>query len=345
MRFVLISAVVLAGCGAADSAQQPQAFEQDCAMLGADAFQQGRLATTGLATDFALDGPGFFVLEDELGQWFTREGRFALDEQGRFVHRASGAHLMDANGEALTLGLQVLPPKETSTLELQANLDAREPIQVFDPSDPAGTSSMQSTLTVFDALGTANAVDVFWTLIAPGAWEFHAMVDGQSVSGGTSGVPTEIANGTLTFDTRGRLDTVTQTSHFTPSNMTSPQLLQFDFGDDLASGGTGLRGLTQFASPGSTMRASQDGWPAGVLINFQMEYGGALVGAYTNGRTVTLGHVATAIFNAPQALRQRANKLYVATVGSGQAFIGPAGSTVQPHIVAGALESLPVCSK
>lgn len=46
-------------------------------------FTQGTLEPTGLALDFAINGDGFFAVENEAGRvFYTRMGNFSLDEEG-----------------------------------------------------------------------------------------------------------------------------------------------------------------------------------------------------------------------------------------------------------------------
>ena len=46
-------------------------------------FTQGTLEQTGLALDFAINGDGFFAVENEAGRvFYTRMGNFSLDEEG-----------------------------------------------------------------------------------------------------------------------------------------------------------------------------------------------------------------------------------------------------------------------
>jgi len=49
-------------------------------------FTQGALKETGIATDFAINGPGFFTLALEDGETgYTRNGNFRVDEDQRLV--------------------------------------------------------------------------------------------------------------------------------------------------------------------------------------------------------------------------------------------------------------------
>lgn len=48
-------------------------------------FTQGPLEPTGHPLDLALDGPGFFVVENGGGRSYTRDGSFRLDDRGTLV--------------------------------------------------------------------------------------------------------------------------------------------------------------------------------------------------------------------------------------------------------------------
>src|SRR5687768_9404125 len=53
-------------------------------------FNQGSLANTGVSTDLALNGDGFFVVKGAVegvsGNFFTRAGQFTLDKSGFLVN-------------------------------------------------------------------------------------------------------------------------------------------------------------------------------------------------------------------------------------------------------------------
>jgi len=48
--------------------------------------RQGLIQDTGVPTNFALDGSGFFVIQTEAGEKFVRGGNFKLDSDGRIVN-------------------------------------------------------------------------------------------------------------------------------------------------------------------------------------------------------------------------------------------------------------------
>ena len=226
----------------------------------------------------------------------------------------------------------------TSTVTLRANLDSNAPIMTWDPANPDTTSVLNSTVTIYDSLGAAHTVDVKWTHTASGSWEYHAMTDGAGIAGGTAGTPTEIATGTLTFDTDGKLVSSVGSSTFLPKDATQPQSLTFNFGDDTASGGTGLSGVTQFGSTSATTFTSQDGNAFGALTQVQVNNKGEIIGSFTNGETRALGSVAVATFDAPDRMNRVGGNLLEESVESGQPTIGKAGEGGRASVVAGALE-------
>ena len=53
-------------------------------------FSQGNLENTGEVLDFAMQGGGFFVVNDGRQNLFTRDGAFAVDDSGTLVDPSTG---------------------------------------------------------------------------------------------------------------------------------------------------------------------------------------------------------------------------------------------------------------
>ena len=315
---------------------------------------QGALTNTGLATDLAIDGNGFFVVSGAHngtdGQFYTRAGQFTIDNTGTLVnleglhvqgYTANTAGVIGSTPGDLNFGDSAWPAVATTTVGLKGNLSASTPIPVvaFDPLNPSTTSQASSSVTVYDSLGTAHQVDVYFVKTAAGAWDWHAMTDGGGLTGGTAGTPTEVANGTMTFDTSGNLSAMTTVAtNFNPLNAVNPQPLTFNFGDPTGAGGTGLLGLSQFANGSGMTQSSQDGFAAGSLTHISIDKDGKVNGTFTNGQARVLGEVATALVKAPDQMDRVGGNLFAVTASSGQATLGAAGSVGRGTIVAGALE-------
>jgi flagellar hook protein FlgE len=317
---------------------------------------QGSLSNTGLATDLAIDGNGFFVVSGSHngadGQFYTRDGQFTLDQNGALVNMeglrvqgyvASPTGVLGTTPGDLVLGNSAWPAVATTTISVQANLDANAvpPAAAWDPLNPTATSNYSTSVTAYDSLGGAHQVDIYFRKTAAGGWDWHALSDGGGLAGGTAGTPTEIASGTATFDTAGKLTAMTTaTNNFQPAGAVNPQPLTFNFGDPTGTpGGTGLLGVTQFVgSPSSTTTATQDGFAAGSLTHIAIDKQGNVSGTFTNGQTRTLGQVATAQVGAPDQMDRVGGNLFAVTPGSGPATLGAPGSGGRGTLVAGALE-------
>lgn len=107
---------------------------------------QGSPMSTGKTTDMMIQGEGFFILSDGVGQYYTRAGNFTRDYNGFFVDPASGMKLqgwtarltpdgqriVDTNdpiGDIQISSGQVMPAKQTSFVKLEHNLNAGVGIQ------------------------------------------------------------------------------------------------------------------------------------------------------------------------------------------------------------------------
>jgi len=313
---------------------------------------QGSLTTTGINTDLALQGNGYFVVNGayngQTGNFFTRDGQFSIDSTGYLVNQdglrvqgftASPAGVLGSTLGDLNLGAVASQPLATTTVSAKANLQSDAPVAAaWDITRPDATSNFATGVTIYDSLGAAHATTVYFAKNGAGTWDWHAVTDGAGISGGSAGTPVEIANGTLTFDSSGKLQDMTQTSNFNPLGAVGPQALTFNFGDTLNSGGTGLSGITQFAASSTATFVDQDGYGAGEVTGISISSDGKITGSFTNGQTRILGEVGVASFAAPDRLARDGANLLATTQDSGQPTIGAAGGGGRGSITAGALE-------
>ncbi len=316
-------------------------------------LNQGALTTTGVGTDLALQGKGFFMVEGtspdgRTSNYLTRAGQFTVNENGYlttleglrvqgFPASALGAFSPAAGN--LLVGTASSQPNATTDIEIRANLQGDTPLApAWDPADPANTSNFATSATIYDSLGKSYQAQLYFRRTGAGAWDWYAMTDGAGVTGGTAGVPSLIGNGTVTFDTSGRLQAMTQATNFLPAGAVQPQPLTFNFGDPIATGGTGLSGITGFAAPSASTFVGQNGWASGLLTSIQIDRTGVVVGVFTNGQTRPLGQIAIATVAAPDRLERTGGNLFAETQASGQPVLGAAGTGGRAYIASGALE-------
>lgn len=324
MHKALLVVVLVCGCGVEGPATE--SLSADCSeghWVQCDPIARGTVVTTGVATDLAIDGYGYFPVVNRGRLLLTRDGAFTIDFDSHLVSRDGYTLQGFAPGSTvatdLTLGPTEVLATPTSQVTMKARLDPNGAILIFDPLNPATSSNFSGSVTAYDSLGSSYDVTVYFNRTATGAWDFHAMVpDGAAVTGGAAGQPVEIASGAMTFDTQGRLHTATQSSNFNPINAANPQPLSFNFGDDLVRGGTGLSGVVQTVSGNRNelLFTSQDGSAAGSLKTISIDRSGEVIAAYSGGQHVGVARVALVRVSSPNLLRHVGGKLFAAKDGA-----------------------------
>lgn len=298
-------------------------------------FTSGSLQSTGVNTDAAITGNGFFVTDLNGVYEYTRAGNFRIGADGQLTTQ-DGALVM---GYSATNGVinsnqavaplqvnqgQLIPAVATTTLQSQTNLDA---------SASVGTS-WSTPLTVYDSLGTSHVLTFTFTKSAANTWDYQVTLPAADTGG--SGNPTVIGNGTLTFNSDGTL-----ASPAGPITLAVTGLA--DGAADLSmawnlydTAGNSL--LMQTASPSSTATTYQNGYDSGTLVNFNITADGTIEGIFTNHQTLALGQIVLADFANPQGLSRTGQNSFESTASSGAPVVGVAGTGGRGVITGGALE-------
>lgn len=303
-------------------------------------FAQGTLTDSASPTSMAIEGKGFFVVQDKAGsQAYTRAGEFVVDRTGYLV-TPSGQRLMGygaVNG-AVPAGAPLapltvpvgdkLPPVMTTQATLRMNLNA---------ADAAGTP-FSTSLQVYDSRGESHTLQLSFTKQAGGAYQATARLDGNAAQLSVDGGAAQATPATITFDASGQLTAPTALSVL-------PDQAQLG-GATLPSVALNLRqsngtpNLTNYASPSGVASTDQDGYAAGDLAGLSLadNRSGLLFAIFSNGQRRALGQVALAVFNAQDGLHRLGNNLFGETLSSGQPSIGTAGTGGRGELVGGALE-------
>ncbi len=205
-------------------------------------FTQGNLQSTGVSTDVAIQGNGFFILQDGTQTYYTRNGVFGLDRDGTLVNPANGQRVQgwmarDLNGEQiiqtaatptdLTIPVGSKDPaKATENIQYACNLNKNTP-EIAEGANEAdivkGTWATEQK--IYDSFGNEHLLSMSFTRVVgdPNAWTARVQIDADNADvtqtrvglGTTDGVEdTFIVN----FDNMGQLLSVTDSA----GNVTAP---------------------------------------------------------------------------------------------------------------------------
>jgi flagellar hook protein FlgE len=287
-------------------------------------FTQGASQVTGRNTDLAIQGQGFFIVQNGAERYYTRAGAFGFDEVGNLVSpgglmvqgwTADAAGNVDQNAplDNITLPVgQVIDPIATTQVDVGGNL----------PADAAIGDTQNSSILVYDSIGNAHEVSFTFTKTASNQWSAAASIAGTGYT---------LTPATLTFDTAGNLSSTTPLtfSGFTPAGASAMTF-------DVELGGPSP--IVQFGGAATAEAVSQDGQAIGFLRDFAIGDDGTIVGQFSNGETKILAQVATATFNNPPGLARVGDSQFGQTTNSGEPLIGAPGTGNRGLLSAGTLE-------
>jgi flagellar hook protein FlgE len=284
-------------------------------------FSQGSLTTTTDSTDMALNGNGFFVVDQGGLQQLTRAGNFQLDQSGNLITTtgdgvmgyAAANGVVNTNTPLTTLQIPVdatQAAQATQNFGITANLDAATAI--------GGTFS--STITMYDSLGTSHAATVDFTKTADNTWSYAVSLP----SGDSTGTPVN-NTGTLTFSSSGALLTpAANVSGISFPGMTDgANTMTFNW--DLYNS-AGVPQIGQTVGTSTATASTQDGFASGSYNSFSVDSSGVISAAFSNGQTQTIGQIAVASVTNQEGLTVEGGNNYQTTAASGAASVGAAGA-------------------
>ena len=308
-------------------------------------FSQGGVESTGISTNAAIQGNGFFMVGNSVERMYTRAGAFTFNEDGVLVTPDGLAvqgytTVNPATGQIDTTSQPtdiIIPPGAlrapvpTSLLAIHSNLDA----------SAATAATFSASAQIFDSLGVPHVATVNYTKTGPGAWTYNITVPGAEVTGGTPGTPFSIATGSVGFNASGRLTTVNAAaaadvtitgpawaSGATPTNIT------WDLVDANLAGT-----ITGFSAPSATSATIQNGAATGAVASLiSVNHDGELLASYGLGQTMVVGVLALASFTNPAGLVKAGSNRYSESEASGIPSVGTSGTGGRGTLIGGALE-------
>ena len=297
--------------------------------------KNGSVTGTGRAMDLAINGNGFFVTKDSMGQMlYTRAGVFSTDKNN-FVTANNGTKLqgysVDNNNNLQTgsvgdikVSTSSLSAKATSSLEFVANFDASatkidQAVYPFNSSDPKSFNSSYTT-KVFDSLGNSHTVTQYFTKTSDNEWQVNVEVDGAPTTPATAQ--------TVQFNTDGTL-----ASPAGAFNVAFPAA-----GANAMSIDISLSGSTQFGAAFGVSTNNPNGYTSGELAGVRVEDNGMVYATYTNGQSQLQGQVVLADFANTQGLSKVSGTAWTQSFSSGAPIMGVPGTGTLGDLTPGALE-------
>ncbi len=315
-------------------------------------FTAGTPNSTGVASDVALQGSGFFVVDDGSMQYLTRAGNFQTDSTGNLI-TTNGMNVMgypapggvvDTNAPLAAINIpigQVQAPQATTTMSIPTTLNSS--------STAGATSEFPAEITVYDSLGQPHIATVTYQMTAPGTWTYSAQLPAADYSAAGGDIIPAAITGTMAFDASGNLATVNGTNvgtaggdissialNFTPAAVVGPPAVAASALADGAAALTinwnllssaGTPDITQVdatsAISGTTI---QNGYTTGQYEGFAVASDGTVSVTYSNGQQQSVGQIALADVANLQGLTMLGSGDYLTTQASGAATIGLSGT-------------------
>ena len=300
-------------------------------------FSQGSLQSTGGALDAAIQGGGFFIVQNSTGATeYTRAGNFQVDSQGNLttptgetvqgwtpVNGALNASGPTGNITIPMGSLQAAQP--TSNMSVDLNLNAAA----------ATGDTFSTSVQVYDSLGTSHVVSFTFTKTSTAnQWQYSLSFPNSDLT--SPGTP---LTGTLTFNSAGVLTSPAAGS-------AAPSLAVSNLADgagnlninwNLYNGTTPL--ITQFSQASATSAENQDGTPAAKLTQVSIENGGQVLAKYSDGNQVVVGQIAMASILNPESLISAGDNNFTLSANTALPAVGVPDTGGRGQLLGGSLEA------
>lgn len=306
-------------------------------------FSQGNLNESGSSLHAAVQGAGFFVINNADGsRGYTRAGDFTVNNQG-FLVASNGGQVMGYQGQngAIPTGAplsplqipigQTLAPQATTQGSFRMNLN----------SAGATGSTIHAGIKVIDSLGKERDLDLEFVRQADGTYQMTAEVDGVAAQSSVDGGGPSSAPVTFAFDSNGVLTSPTslsiQPDQAGLGGATLPSVT-INLRQTNPDGTPGDFNITSYAKDSSVTAISSDGFKPGELRGAAVDQDGNIFGVFSNGQSRVIGQYALATFNSNESLGRLGGSMFGETIASGQATIGEPGVGGRGNIAGGYLE-------
>ena len=310
---------------------------------------QGTLEFTTGATDLAVSGEGFFMVQTPNGERvLTRAGSFVPDREGQLVNAAGHTLLGQPAGAPAGNGGELVPidlasealRAEPSTAgRLVVNLDADAavvaPADLPSANGANAVSSARTSVLAYGAQGEEVPLDLHFSRTGSDAYEVTAFARGDASDPGPFPYAAPpLATEALAFDAvTGRLTPASADAIAVPvpnADVPTAQWTSVDL--DLS--------LTTQLAAGFTVREMDvNGHGPSAIERVEITADGTLRAIYATGTAAAIYEIPLATVVSPDRLAALPGNVYATTQESGLVTVGRAESGALGTIVSGALET------
>ena len=316
-------------------------------------FTDGTTTNTGRALDVAISQNGFFRLADSNGGvYYSRNGQFKLDENRNLVNMqgmqltgypASGTPptiQQGANPVGLSIPNTLMTAKATTSAGMQINLNSTDAVPKKSPFDmgDADTFNKKGSITVYDSLGNAHDMNVYYVKTAANSWDVYTQ-DASAAGAAQKAAQMRFADsgtlqGVYNYDADGALAAQ-------PGQTPAIQVALASINGSAASNFSlsFLNSMQQNTGSNDIVASSQNGYKPGNLVGYQINDDGSVVGNYSNEQSQLMGQIVMANFANNEGLQSKGDNVWSATRASGVALLGTAGTGGFGSLTNGALEA------
>jgi flagellar hook protein FlgE len=312
-------------------------------------FTQGSITTTESSLDVAINGSGFFQLNDNGTTVYSRNGQFQVNKDGYIVsngglklmgYKADGTGTIQP-GQAVPLQLPTagIDPAATKNITLEMNLDSRAATTLpattpqINLSD-AKTYNNATSLTVYDAKGQDVALTYYFQKAGTDQWNVYVTANGTSLAVDGAGDPAPVT--TMQFPTNGGNPTAPAGA----ITLDVPATTNAAGAETLAITGVqlDLTSATQYGAGFGVTDLKQDGYAPGQLSGLSIEDNGIVMATYSNGQSKPAGQMELANFRNTQGLKPLGGNNWSRSYESGDPILGVPSEGNMGVLQSGALE-------
>ena len=330
--------------------------------------RQGLLQASTSATDLAITGKGFFVVNtaqvpsSSSGTYlYTRAGSFSADSNG-YLKNTGGLYLQgypyDASGalpsnrslasmESININNLTGTASPTTTLAISANLNSDQTPVAYtfgDMSAGTVTPDFERSVQIYDSKGGVRALTFGFVrnnALAANRWSVEIYANPATDVTNANGLLNAVGTSQLAFNTDGTLD-ATNTNLPTTLSITTwatalgiaNSSIAIDYGTDAQADG-----LTQFANPSALISSDTNGAVYGALTGVGVSEEGVVTALFDNGTRQDIYKVPMALFPNVNGLEARSGNAYIGSISAGDLTLQDAGTGGSGLIAASNLEA------